>query len=492
MNMTPAFTRTAALGAALACAAAVLTACGEDTENGAAGGEQETPRLETNGPEVLTDPDGTGVEVSQRLFEESDTVVVATSDRQSQLAAAAAANANGAPMLTRLPGTDAAVDAEIERLGAENVIEASESGEVEPVSSPSPEEDVASIIAQQPAEPLDLVLPPVLVTPETSRAAAATARAAGAEVTLVNVADPRATGESMQTVTDQDTIALGAQWGTTEDYRARVELAHNGELPGGGGLVFPGRRMIALYGHPSGPALGVMGEQGPQEAAQLADQYAEQYRPLDPQPIIPAFEIIVTVASDSPGEDGDYSNETDPADVVPYLDAITEAGGYAVLDLQPGQGDFLHQAKLYEDLLKRPNVGLALDAEWKLNPGEAPLSRVGSATAEEINAVADWLAELTRSNNLPQKAFILHQFKVTMFPDRENIRTDHPELSYILHADGRGTPGEKFDTWNVLREGLDPNFFMAWKNFIDEDTPMFTPEQTYQEVEPRPWFVSYQ
>ncbi|SDS15953.1 cell wall-binding repeat-containing protein [Corynebacterium timonense] len=487
MNMPPALTRITAL----ACAAAVLTACGENAENTGAG-EQETPQLETNGPEVLTDPDGTGVEVSQRLFEESDTVVVATSDRESQLAAAAEANRHGAPMLTRLPGTDAAVDAEIERLGADNVIEASAAGEGEPVSSPNPGEDVASIIAQEPAAPLELILPPMLVTPETSRAAAATARAAGAELTLVDVADPRATTESMQAVTGQDTIALGAQWGTTEDYRARVELADNGELPGGGGLVFPGRRMIALYGHPSGPALGVMGEQGPAEAAQLAEQYAQQYRPLDPQPIIPAFEIIVTVASDSPGDDGDYSNETEPAEVVPYIDAITEAGGYAVLDLQPGQGDFLRQAKLYEDLLKRPNVGLALDAEWKLNPGEAPLSRVGSATAEEINAVADWLAELTRANNLPQKAFILHQFKVTMFPDRENIRTDHPELSYILHADGHGTPGEKFDTWNVLRQDLDPNFFMAWKNFIDEDTPMFTPEQTYQDVDPRPWFVSYQ
>ena len=44
----------------------------------------------------------------------------------------------------------------------------------------------------------------------------------------------------------------------------------------------------------------------------------------------------------------------------------------------------------------------------------------------------------------------------------------------------------------MLRQGLDPNFFMAWKNFIDEDFPTFTPEQTYQDVEPRPWFVSYQ
>ena len=43
----------------------------------------------------------------------------------------------------------------------------------------------------------------------------------------------------------------------------------------------------------------------------------------------------------------------------------------------------------------------------------------------------------------------------------------------------------------MMREGLSPNYFMAWKNFIDEDHPMLTPEGTFS-VEPRPWFVSYQ
>mgnify|MGYP006981339232 FL=1 len=32
---------------------------------------------------------------------------------------------------------------------------------------------------------------------------------------------------------------------------------------------------------------------------------------------------------------------------------------------------------------------------------------------------------------------------------------------------------------------------MAWKNFYDEDTPTFTPEETMA-VDPKPWFVSYQ
>ena len=474
---------------ALGVATASLSACATgDAEKGAQGAQA----LEMSGAEVIQDPDGTGAEVSKRLYPASDAVVVAGKERESQLLGAAIALERGIPLLVRWPGTDETVDVEIQRLGATEVITPSEEAGVEPLQSDNPERDIATVAATQPQQPGALTLPPVLVTEETSLGAAVSARAAGAELEVLQFPDPRVTSDAMRTVLEQDTLALGLQWGNTEMYRDKITLATHGELPGGGGLVFPGRRMIALYGHPSGPALGVMGEQPPAEAAQLATSYAQQYQPLDGQPVIPAFEIIVTVASQSPGADGDYSNETAIEDLVPYIDAITEAGGYAVLDLQPGQGDFLHQARLYEELLLRPNVGLALDAEWKLNPGEQPLSRIGSATSGEINAVADWLAALVREHKLPQKMLILHQFRLDMYPDRENIRTDQPELAWVLHADGHGVPEQKFDTWNVLRQGLSPDYFMAWKNFIDEDTPTFSPEQTYNDVQPRPWFVSYQ
>lgn len=483
---------TRSIPAVLAATALALTSCSNTGEGGAGGPEV----LETNGDEVIQDADGTGVEVSQRLFESADTVVVSDKGRDQQLKAAAIAVKLGAPMLVRLDGADAAVDAEIERLGASRVVtvpgEDDEVSSTEPVSSADPEGDAAAIAGLEPGNPEDLVLPPVFATAASSRASVATARAAGADVQVLAAADPRATSESMRTVTEQDTLALGSQWGSNENFQDRAALAGNGELPGGGGLVFPGRRMIALYGHPYGPELGVMGEQDPAAAVALAQQYAADYQPLDDQPIVPAFEVIASVASEFPGDDGNYSNETPMEDLVPYVDAIVDAGGYAVIDLQPGQGSFLEQAKLYQDLLKRPNVGLALDAEWKLNPGEAPLSRIGSATAAEINEVADWLAQLVRDNNLPQKALVIHQFNVAMFPDRENIVTGQPELAWVLHADGHGVPEQKFETWDVLRQGLDPNFFMAWKNFIDEDFPTFTPEQTYRDVEPRPWFVSYQ
>ena len=65
------------------------------------------------------------------------------------------------------------------------------------------------------------------------------------------------------------------------------------------------------------------------------------------------------------------------------------------------------------------------------------------------------------------------------------------ELQVVLHADGHGTPEDKLATWNALQQDLPGGIFMAWKNFYDEDTPMFTPEETMN-MEPQPWLVTFQ
>ncbi|MGJ9407263.1 hypothetical protein ACHABQ_13160 [Nesterenkonia aurantiaca] len=119
------------------------------------------------------------------------------------------------------------------------------------------------------------------------------------------------------------------------------------------------------------------------------------------------------------------------------------------------------------------------------------MEQIGSVSAEEINQVSDWLAELTREHELPQKMLVLHQFKHSMISDREDIDTSHEELALLLHADGHGTPAMKTETYETLQQDLSEDIWLGWKNFYDEDSPTFTSEQTFQ-VEPKPWFVSYQ
>lgn len=335
--------------------------------------------------------------------------------------------------------------------------------------------------------------PRVLVHGETPVAAIATAVAAGAAVSHLVAPDPRVDGGSVEAVREASAVyALGPDWGTEDELADRIDKAKNvPELPGGGQLMFPGRRFVAAYGSPITPALGILGEQGPDESVARVETLVDEYQAFSPEPVIPAFEIIGTVASGGPGDDGNFTNEWDPEEFVPLVDAITEAGGYAVIDLQPGMADMVNQAKIFEELLKRPGVGLALDPEWMLKPGQQPGAQIGSVDAEEINRVIDWLADLTRDTGGPQKLLILHQFSTAMITNRDKIDTSRPELAISLHADGHGTPDLKMGTWDVLRAGLSPDIWMAWKNFYDEDTPTFTPEQTMA-IEPRPWFVSYQ
>jgi hypothetical protein len=250
--------------------------------------------------------------------------------------------------------------------------------------------------------------------------------------------------------------------------------------------------MVALYGHPGSAAMGVLGEQGIERSVQRARRLAEEYRPLTQDTVVPAFEIITTVASSSPGVDGDYSAESKVADLAPWVDAAAAAGVYVVLDLQPGRSDFLSQAKLYTDLLARPNVGLALDPEWRLGPGQKHRVQVGSVDVAEINRVSGWLADLTRDHGLPQKLLMLHQFRTAMIRNRAGLVTDRDGLSVVIQADGFGTSAEKVETWTALHEAPPAGITWGWKNFVDEDRPTYTPAQTLAVGPTTPVFVSYQ
>ena len=281
---------------------------------------------------------------------------------------------------------------------------------------------------------------------------------------------------------------------TAESVVEHVESS--GELPGGGLPLFepgdgrPARRLVAAYGHPSSGALGVLGEQGPEEAVERLRSIAEGYG-ADGSAVLPTFEIIATVASASASPDGDYSRFTDREAIRPWIEVATANGVYVVLDLQPGRSDFLSQAKYYEEFLRLPHVGLALDPEWRLKPNQVHLRQIGTVDAAEVNQVVDWLAGIVREEALPQKLLIVHQFRLSMITNREQIETP-PELAVLIHMDGQGSLGAKYNTWNTLTGQADADrFYWGWKNFYDEDRPMAAPEQVL-ELSPRIVFVSFQ
>ncbi len=326
-------------------------------------------------------------------------------------------------------------------------------------------------------------------------AALATLHAAGVTPIEVGNSDPRVRPADVKAIAaDAPTVAIGVgrEFGSDDVFGQRVAVAATGvQLPGGGQTIFDDKRYVALYGHPRTGAMGVLGEQGPEASVTRARTLAAQYEDLTDDTIVPAFEIIATVAAGSAGKDGDYSREWDIDVLAPLVDAATAAGIYVVLDLQSGRSDFLRQAREYEQLLLEPNVGLALDPEWRLYGNQKPLAKVGSVSAAEINETMAWLAELTAAHHLPQKMVLLHQFRTDMITDRAALDLDHDELAVIVQMDGDGTLGQKLDTWAALRARAPKALRFGWKNFYDEDEPMPSPQTTFG-VDPQPWWVSYQ
>ncbi|MGF7228715.1 MAG: hypothetical protein ACQR33_01900 [Candidatus Saccharibacteria bacterium] len=263
------------------------------------------------------------------------------------------------------------------------------------------------------------------------------------------------------------------------------------KFPDGSRTVFPNYRLVALYGTPDAPGLGALGQQSLTDTITRVKDLASQYQPLSAQPIMPTLEIITTVASSSPTDNGDYSREVDPGTIQTWVTAAQQAGVYVVLDLQPGRTDFLTQAKEYAPILSQPNVGLALDPEWRLQPDQVPLVQIGSVDIHEVNDTVGWLADLTTQHNLPQKLLVLHEFRLSMLPNRDQLDVSHTNLAYLVQMDGQGVQSVKQDTWKSVTANPPANVRFGWKNFLVKDSPVLTPQQTMQ-IAPQPWYISYQ
>jgi hypothetical protein len=159
-----------------------------------------------------------------------------------------------------------------------------------------------------------------------------------------------------------------------------------------------------------------------------------------------------------------------------------------ILDLQPGRGNFLPQARQLERFLIQPHVGIALDPEWRMPAGKVPGKTIGTVRAAEVNSVSAYVSGLVAQHRLPQKLFVLHQFRASMLPDVHQVR-QRPGLAMVQHVDGFGTRSEKDATWNRLRRPH--QFHMGYKLFYDEDIKRYGPADVLR-FKPVPELVSYQ
>ena len=259
-------------------------------------------------------------------------------------------------------------------------------------------------------------------------------------------------------------------------------------LPRGGRKIFPSSRVVAHYGAVGTDELGVLGERPPNKAARALVRRARRYRGFG-RPVMPAMELIATVAQSAPGADGDYSVGSTDKEVKPYLRAVRRIDGLLILDIQPGQNGFLPEVKAYEKFLKEPEVGLALDPEWSMHREAKPAERIGWTNARVVNRVSSYLARIVAEHDLPQKLLVIHQFTPQMVRQSGHIKP-RKGLAITFHIDGFGGRAAKLSKYRALK--MKKPFFNGFKLFLDEDVDMFSPREVMRKLKPKPDLLTYQ
>jgi hypothetical protein len=263
------------------------------------------------------------------------------------------------------------------------------------------------------------------------------------------------------------------------------------ELPRGGRTLFPTYQIVGFCGTPGAPALGELDGNLPVKANKL-ETYAKKY--ATSRTLLPAFELIAVVVQAGPGADGKYRRRVEDKVVEEYLALARQHQGLLLLNIQPGQSDFLTELKHFEHYLREPDVGVALDPEWAMKPKQLPGKYYGQTTGTAINEVSAYLSSLIDEGHLPEKALVFHQVNGAVVKDETDLKPT-PGVVMIKSVDGLGPKAAKLETYAYLMRHMTPGVHPGFKLFFDEDTRnggvLMTPPEVLALLPP-PEYVMYE
>ena len=259
------------------------------------------------------------------------------------------------------------------------------------------------------------------------------------------------------------------------------------QLPRGGREIFPRYRVVGFYGAPQAEELGVLGIGTPTRAARRLREQAAAYR-RGGRPVMPALELISTIVNSTPGADGKYRTRQERRMIRRYLEAARRARALLVLDIQPGRADFMDEVRALRPYLEQPDVGIALDPEWSMRPGQVPGQTIGSTSADKVNEVSAYMARIVKRRNLPQKLLLVHQFTDDMISDKQRLRR-RPGIALTLNVDGFGDRANKISKYRGFTDSR--RFHYGFKLFYKEDTNLMRPRDVLR-LRPKPDLVMYE
>lgn len=279
------------------------------------------------------------------------------------------------------------------------------------------------------------------------------------------------------------TPSASGKTGTGADARPKPA-----QLPGGGRRLFPDRRIVAFYGNPRDAQLGELGIGTPAQAAKKLLAQAKPYGRKS-RPVLPAMELITTVATAAPGPSGEYRDHMSFSMIRKYHAAAKKAGALLVLDIQPGRGSFAPEVERLRPFLVQPDVGLALDPEWHVGPGQLPGKVIGQTDADVVNASATYLSNLVKTYNLPEKLLIVHRFTDNMIARAQRLH-QVPGVRTVVNVDGFGNNSVKIAKYKAFVKTT-PTMNRGFKLFYHEDPHTMSP-QAVMAMRPRPDVVVYE
>jgi hypothetical protein len=254
--------------------------------------------------------------------------------------------------------------------------------------------------------------------------------------------------------------------------------------------VVPDNLLVGWCGTPGASAFGRM--TGDLQAA--ADGLLAQAEEFDAKrPKRPVVELIATVAHDTPGTDGLYRSRTGDDTIEQYLVHARKINGLLLLNIQPGHADFLTEVQAYQRWLAEPDVGVALDPEWALQPPDVPGTTFGTTTGSELDTISDYLAGLVSEYRLPQKVMVYHQVASSVVTDEDDLR-HRDGVAAVKSVDGIGDPGLKRATWKQLMADKPEHVQPGFKLFYEEDTrhgALMRPDEVLA-LRPTPTYVMYE
>jgi len=209
--------------------------------------------------------------------------------------------------------------------------------------------------------------------------------------------------------------------------------------------------------------------------------------------VLPVLEIIATIVQPSPGRDGTYRTRISDAEIATYLKAARKGRGLLLLNIQPDRSTFLDEAKAHRRWLREPDVGLALDPEWAMGPGQVPGRAFGRTSGAELDEVASYVADLVAAEDLPEKVLVYHQLTPGIVR-RESGLTAHPGVALVKSVDGIGVAADKIHTYRLVNKTTPDHVHAGFKLFYTEDAeagPLMSPAQVLA-LKPRPEYVLYE